>query len=204
MKIASTLVVITLKIHVSQQQWQSVLKSIEIVGEIRNKKGRILLDTGSTATILLKHFVPSGTSKVYKGQKTKWTTMGGNFVTRQQRQIQFRLTEFNMSKIVTWPCHIDETTQRKNAQYDMIIGTDLMTELGIDINFSTNNMSWEGVDIPMRPKNQITNPTVATAHYHMVMEAPILIKQAEQRQQHIPDADYAATNVAEYTKNLEH
>jgi transposase InsO family protein len=183
-------------------------KTTEIVGEIRNKKGqlvplRILLDTGSTATILLKHFVQPGTPKVYKGQNTKWKTMGGNFVTRQQRQIQFRLTEFNTSKIVTWPCHIDETTPRKNAQYDMIIGTDLMTELGIDINFSTNKMSWEGVDIPMRPKNQITDRTVATALYHMVMEAPIL-KQAEQRQQRILDADYAATDVAEYTKNLEH
>jgi hypothetical protein len=183
-------------------------KTTEIVGEIHNKKGqlvplRILLDTGSTATILLKHFVQPSTSKVYKGQTTTWKTMGGNFVTRQKRQIQFRLTEFNTSKIVTWPCHIDETTNRKTAQYDMIIGTDLMTALGIVINFSTNKMSWEGVDIPMRPKNQITDQLVATAIYHMKMDAPI-IQKAEKRQQAILDAEYKATNVAEYTQSLKH
>jgi transposase InsO family protein len=183
-------------------------KTTEIVGEILDRKGqlvplRILLDTGSTATILLKHFVQPGTPKAYKGQKTTWRTMGGNFVTRQRRQVQFRLSEFNKSKILTWTCHIDETTNRKLAQYDMIIGTDLMTELGIDINFSSNKMSWEGVDIPMCPKNLITDPHVANNIYHRTMEAPV-IQKAEERQQRILDADYSATNLTEYTKSLTH
>jgi hypothetical protein len=135
-------------------------KTSEIVGKILNKKGQLIplqifLDTGSTATILLKHFVQPGTPKVYKEQTTTWTTMGSNFVTHQKQQIQFRLTEFNTSKIVTWSCQIDEMTNRKKAQYDQIIDTDQMTELGIDLNFSTNKMSWEGVDIPMRPKTKL-------------------------------------------------
>ena len=69
-------------------------KTTEIVGEILDWKGQlvplqILLDTGSTATILLKHFEQPGTPKAYKGQKSTWRTMGGNFVTQQRRQIQF-------------------------------------------------------------------------------------------------------------------
>ena len=183
-------------------------KTTEIVGEILDRKGqlvpvRILFDTGSTATILLKQFVHPSTTKVCDGQKTQWTTMGGKFVTRQQRHIQFRLSEFNTSKIITWNCHIDETSDPTKAQYDMIIGTDLMTELGIDINFSTNKMSWEGVDIPMRPKNLITDPDVAADIYHTTMEAPI-IQTAEERQQRILDADYSATDIGAYTKNLSH
>ena len=97
-------------------------KTTEIVGEIIDRKRnlvplRILLDTGSTATILLKHFVQPGTPKVYQGQKTTWTTMGGKFVTRQKRQIQFRLSEFNTSKIVTWTCHIDRKSTRLNSSH---------------------------------------------------------------------------------------
>ena len=87
---------------------------------------------------------------------------------------------------------------RKLAQYDMIIGTDLMTELGIGINFSSNKMSWEGVDIPMRPKNLITDPHVANNIYHRTMEAPVIQKNAEECQQRILDADYSATNLTHF------
>ena len=44
--------------------------------------------------------------------------------------------------------YVDETTNL--SRYDMIIGRDLMTELGMDIKFSTGEMTWDNASIPWR------------------------------------------------------
>jgi hypothetical protein len=36
--------------------------------------------------------------------------------------MEFRIPEFSLNKSITWSCHVDETTDPKFAQYDMIIG----------------------------------------------------------------------------------
>jgi hypothetical protein len=48
-------------------------------------------------------------------------------------KIKIKLPEFSTSKIFHWGC----STLRKNALYDMIIGANLLSELGIEINFNT-------------------------------------------------------------------
>ena len=106
-------------------------QSTEIVGEIKNREGdvrpiRILLDTGTSATIVLKRYVMRGSQRVSRNQKTKWTTMGGSFVTTQQRLLEFRFPEFHHHKTIEWTCHVDTKTDPREAQYDMIVGTDLM------------------------------------------------------------------------------
>ena len=59
--------------------------------------------------------------------------------------IEFCLTEFSATKIVTWKCHVDESTNRR---YDIIIGRDLLTTLGLDLKFSKNIII--GVEIPYK------------------------------------------------------
>ena len=35
----------------------------------------------------------------------------------------------------------------------MIMGKDMLKELGIQINFSTDSVTWDDVNIPMKPSN---------------------------------------------------
>ena len=60
-------------------------KTTEVVGEVigTGKPGivRILLDTGASATIILKDAIRGLTGPVFKTTPTKWHTMGGQFVT---------------------------------------------------------------------------------------------------------------------------
>ena len=91
-------------------------QSTEIVGEIKNREGdvrpiRILLDTGTSATIVLKRYVMRGSQRVSWNQKTKWTTMRGSFVTTQQRLLEFRFPEFHHHKTIEWTCHVDTKTE---------------------------------------------------------------------------------------------
>jgi hypothetical protein len=85
---------------------------------------RELVDTGTTATMLLRQFVAPGTAKAYKGQPTNWGTLGGQFITKKKCQMTFSLPEFDTRKRIQWTCHVDEITDHKKTQYDMIIGTD--------------------------------------------------------------------------------
>ena len=47
----------------------------------------------------------------------------------------FLLLEFSATKIVTWKCHVDEFT---NSRYDMNLGRDLLTSMGLHIKFFYN------------------------------------------------------------------
>jgi hypothetical protein len=39
-----------------------------------------------------------------------------------------------ISKVVTWQAHVDDKTASKEAAYDMIMGMDLMTSIGIKVD----------------------------------------------------------------------
>ena len=129
--------------------------------------------------------------------------MGGHFVTKFKREMSFTLPEFSMSKIITWVCQVDTNTLRKNAQYDMIIGADLLSELGIDINYTTQRIVWEGIEIPMKDKNIISEMKNAKAIYYQSIE-PSILKEVEARQKRILDADYSAIDLDSYTHELKH
>jgi hypothetical protein len=85
--------------------------------------------------------------------------MGGVFTTKRKVHkalLEFKLPEFSTNKTVEWVCHVDENTTPDKAQYDIIIGTDLMSAMGLDIHFSLKQICWEDVAIPMKQRGTIT------------------------------------------------
>ena len=76
-----------------------------------------------------------------------WNTKAGIFETNEICKVQFALPEFNSQKLIEWKMHVDDSTT--SNLYDMIIGTDLMTELGITINFATRAMTWDDTTAPL-------------------------------------------------------
>ena len=49
--------------------------------------------------------------------------------------VDFFLPELSATKIVMWKCHVDKST---NSIYNMILGRDILTTLGLDLKFSDN------------------------------------------------------------------
>jgi hypothetical protein len=135
--------------------------SAEILVEIQDRNGdyvpiRALLDTGTSATPLLRDFVAKGHAKGYKHQPTKWSTLGGSFVTNRKALVDFKFPE-SSSKTVTWIVHVDHKTSREKAAYDMIIGMDLMTTIGIFVNTRDRIVEWEGHAIPLKERGELQN-----------------------------------------------
>ena len=64
-----------------------------------------------------------------------WETQSGKFTTSKKVNIEFFLTEFSATKIVTWKCHVDEYT---NVRYDMILGRYILTALEMYLKLSNN------------------------------------------------------------------
>ena len=105
----------------------------KVVGQIKDSTGevfpiRVLLDTGTTSTILLKKFILPETREYRVKSKSgmTWKTLRGNFQTRHIAHVKFRLPEFSHQRTIHWKVHVDEHTDPEHARYDMIVGTDLL------------------------------------------------------------------------------
>ena len=108
---------------------------------------RVLLDSGCGGTLVNKSFVHK--YEKTKTSATKWTTKAGTFETNRKVKCQFVLPEFHEGKDINWTMFVDESDRRLNS-YDMIIGRDLLHELGIDLMFSLGVMKWDNATVPMR------------------------------------------------------
>lgn len=180
----------------------------EVIVELQDRNGdvipiRCLLDTGTSSTIILRDFVAKGKCNGHKHKPTHWHTMGGTFVTKRKALIDFKLPEFSTNKHVQWVCHVDDNTTPTKAQYDMIIGTDLMSAIGIDILFTSKIISWEDGMIPMKNRSTLTTAAAVDYIYSLCNDIPA-VQEAESRQKRILDADYSRVDIEKHIAELSH
>ena len=86
------------------------------LGKSRFKKIRILLDSGSSGSIILEKFVCK--LCMQNDTTTSWITKGGNFQMSKKCKTTFILKEFHENKSIEWNLHVDSTPGLH--QYDMI------------------------------------------------------------------------------------
>ena len=108
---------------------------------------RVLFDSGCGATLINKSLTKKLISTMDK--QTKWSTKGGEFKTSSKCKVKFSLPAFHQKREIQWNCYVDETPI-ENCKYDMIIGRDLLHEVGIDLLFQTGEMVWDNASVPMQ------------------------------------------------------
>jgi hypothetical protein len=69
--------------------------------------------------------------------------------------VLFSLPEFNLKKQMcsSWEFHVDDRSESSSA-YDMIMGQDLLGELGIIMNFNDHTVTWDTGTIPMKHRDE--------------------------------------------------
>ena len=72
----------------------------------------------------------------------------------------------------------------------MIIGRDMMSDLGIDIKFSNNSVTWNGVEVPMKDRD-------ATFEESFHLGDTTAMEEATERVRTILEAKYEAANLRE-------
>ncbi len=167
-------------------------------GEMRTHLGkpkphpiRILFNSGASKSILFKGLVKK--LRLKKTTPTNWNTAAGTMKTSHTTKVQFNLNEFNGRKIIEWEFHMAE----QEFSYDMIIGRDLLTKLGIIINFKDTNFTWDGVTITMKDVNATVQDSYFVEDSATVIDATNCVKA-------ILDAKYQKANLDEEVQKCSH
>jgi hypothetical protein len=90
--------------------------------------------------------------------------------------LDFKFPELSTSKVVTWQTHVDD----KEAAYDMIMGMDLMTSIGITVDFDQRCIIWGGTEIPLKTRATLNNDEIL----HILCNAanePGILQESEKR-----------------------
>ena len=112
---------------------------------------KILLDSGASQSIIKLELVKNFNLKSV--ESTSWNTVAGNFSTSKQTNVVFSSPKLHKKRTITSVMHVTE----KLNNYDMILGRDLLLELGIILNFQEGIIQWENTMCPMQTTNQFLN-----------------------------------------------
>ena len=58
--------------------------------------------------------------------------------------MSFTLDEYDPHRVINWTVHTYEAEHDDDDQFDVIIGEDLMHELGIKIDYHMSSITWDG------------------------------------------------------------
>ena len=119
---------------------------------ITQKGMRVLLDSGSSHSVATTACAKDYKHK-WKPKKREFNTAAGVMGTKYESKMRFSLREFSESKIIKWKFSLVDKSE--DIGYDMIIGRDLMKELGLVIDFNKLAVVWEGTSIPMRDYHKL-------------------------------------------------
>jgi hypothetical protein len=87
-------------------------------------------------------------------------TLGGTLTTNYESLLDFKFPELSTSKVVTWQACVDDKTSSKEAAYDMIMGMDLMTSIGITVDCEQRCIRRGGTEIPLKTRATLNNDEI--------------------------------------------
>ena len=86
--------------------------------------------------------------------------------TKYEAKVAFSLSKFSNSKIIEWKFNLAE---RENLGYDMIIGRDLLGQLGMIIDYKNKLIEWEGTKIPMRDYDRLHKLNLSSKELNAIL-----------------------------------
>jgi Retroviral aspartyl protease len=135
------------KLDISKNEVQSSRlrsTSIVIVGSIQH----VLFDSGSDKTILKRSSLPQGIEPS-TGKRRKVSGVNASSVTDQDVLLtDIPLPEFSSSQCI--PGLICAIVMNMGAQYDLIIGMDVMQVIGLDLHNSSKTIVWNCIHVPFK------------------------------------------------------
>ena len=76
--------------------------------------------------------------------KVEYKTVAGMYCTTHDVKVPFCMPELSSSKIINHRFHVDNDKIESSIWYDMIIGLDLMVQLGLTTKFKRQVLQWYG------------------------------------------------------------
>ena len=153
---------------------------------------KVLLDSGASSTIIQADCVkglPKSTSN-----DLEWITAAGPFKTNQKCKVTFALTELSPSRTIEFEAHVAPDSLNR---YHMIIGRDLLRDLGIVLDFGSETVIWDTAEIPMK-ETDAAFPTSIHVQESKAVQADL------ERLSTILDAKYQPADLDKVVKECSH
>ena len=116
---------------------------------------KVLLDSGSTKTMIHKRPLPRGCKLVSFGNKKKVTTLDGSMIANQMVHLRdIKLPEFDKNRTID---ELKALVFNKKCRYHIILGADFLSKSGMDINYSDGTMKWFENIIQMQEPHVLDN-----------------------------------------------
>jgi hypothetical protein len=154
---------------------------------------RALLDSGASESLVAAKHVQKLRVKQSNNKGTVWTTPAGELRTNSKVKAQFTIPELQEKKLIEWDLHVAPDM----GAYDMIIGRDMLSFLGIDIRFSDQKVTWENEQIPFKPYD-------AEVHTDYHIEETMAVNQATDRIREILEAKYEPADLEKVCTSQSH
>ena len=74
------------------------------------------------------------------------------------------MLEFSSSKIINHHFHVDNYEGESGIGYDMIIGHDLMVQLGLAEKFKRQFLQWDGANVHIKESRKLLGKYNLTKH----------------------------------------
>ena len=157
-----------------------------------NRLGIVLLDPGSSGSLLTYRKGKLASPVKNSDAPVGWNTPAGVFKTKMRKKLKFKLDEFSSSKVVQWDFNI--ANPNHDIGYDMIIGRDLLIELGIIIDFKQKTMTWAEATIAMPQYDFQQKSEISSLEYENEPKSTVSMTK---RAIDILDVEYAPANLPE-------
>ena len=160
---------------------------------------RILFDSGCAATLINSTLV-KGLNKT-RTATTNWSTKAGHFRTKYKCEIKFKMPAFYAHRDIEWDSYVETSSPVEN-RYDLIIGRDLLQELGIDLLFSENLIKWDTATIPMTSMDRLLSKNLNDFEHEILFMHDPESTEAD-RIQHILNAKYTPADLNSLARDCE-
>ena len=110
--------------------------------------------------------------------------------------VGFKMVEFEKQKNITveYEFQVDETSDPNKQMYDVIIGNDLLYNMGVNILFKEKEIQQNDDKIPLKTIGAVHDRDMCSMLYSMHTDSPLLC-EAEERQNLMLDYNYSKVDV---------
>ena len=85
-----------------------------------------------------------------RSNRVEYSTETGVYCNTHDVKVPFCMLEFSGSKIISHCSHVDKDEGKSIIDYDMVIGRDLMVQLGLKANFRRQVLQLDGATVHMK------------------------------------------------------
>ena len=167
---------------------------------------KVLFDTGSDKTLISQRALPIGANPKTIDARQVTGIHGTQKLNQEVLLTDIAFPEFSPTQRVPGPI---QATVFNNADspYDVIVGMDVMQALGIDVQCSTQTVSWNNNMIPFRPPNYFNDSALEETLSAIMPDDPLDVKEARQagyKSKKIMHSNYEATTTEAVAQQQQH